>query len=60
MQYDNTRAIKKGIHRAYKAGKCDIDGHSVRGSAGMIAKPRAMNSTAKTYRFIDGKMKRVS
>lgn len=58
--HDNTKAIKEGIHRAYQNGKCDIDGHSVRGVNGMTAKPRATNSTAIIYRYIDGKMRRVS
>jgi hypothetical protein len=58
---DNTTAIKEGIHRAYKNGKCDIDGHSVRGASGMTAKPRSMvSSAAIIYRYKDGKMQRVN
>jgi hypothetical protein len=57
---DNTRAIKEGIHRAYRNGKCDIDGNSVRGVSGMTAKPRSMGPTAIIYRYKDGKMRRVN
>lgn len=57
---DNTTAIKEGIHRAYQNGKCDIDGHSVRGANGMTAKPRAFNSAAIIYRYRDGKMRRIN
>ena len=55
----NTEPIKKAIARAYKNGKCDIDGNSSRGVNGMTAKPRPMGSTAKRYVYRNGKMQEV-
>ena len=57
---DNTRQIKDCISRSYKAGKCDIDGNSVKTNGNMGKKPRSMGPTAVTYRFIDGKFQRVN
>jgi len=52
----NTEPIKKMIVKAHAAGKCDIDGHSVRRADGsMVAKPRTMTASfAKTYKWDQG------
>jgi hypothetical protein len=54
----NTEQIKRAIARAYRNGKCDVDGNSVMGAKGMTAKPRPMGR-AKRYVYRDGKMVEV-
>ena len=60
---DNTRPIKDMISRAYKAGVCDIDGHSVTVNGKPTKRSRSYSeSSASTWRYNNetGKMYEVT
>ena len=51
-EFDNTKPIKDMISKAYRAGVCDIDGHSITVNGKPTKSPRSFSgSTAKTYRW---------
>lgn len=53
----NEERIKQAIVRGHRDGICDSDGNSIAGAGGMVvAKPRPLGSSAKTYVYRNGKM----
>ena len=59
----NTREIENMISRAYRAGVCDIDGHSITVNGKPTKPPRTSSaSSARTYRWDNqtGKMYEVT
>ena len=60
---DNTREIKDMIAKSYRAGVCDVDGHSISVNGKPTKKPRTYSaSSAKTWRYDNetGKMQEVT